>query len=189
MRKPTFWQGVLVALILSFISGVLFFVASPIFGKLDSLRLVIALLSLLYIGFLLHNSKLSIGKFTVILLWFVLTAVTWLFIPSVTSYLLVHVIMIWLVRSFYYHSSVITSVADLVLSAISVAAAYWAASQSNSLFLASWCFFLVQALSFFIPASWQGVKQADVDSASDRFSTARHNADAALRKIASTDFS
>ncbi len=57
----------------------------------------------------------------------------------------------WLVRSLYFYSGVLPALMDLGLSALSITAAVWAISQSGSVFLATWCFFLVQALFVAIP--------------------------------------
>ena len=66
-----------------------------------------------------------------------------------------------------------------------LAAAVWAISQSGSVFLATWCFFLVQALFVAIPSSVKrkpsGVKNTAVEN--EPFERARRQADKALTQL------
>jgi hypothetical protein len=99
--------------------------------------------------------------------------------------LLVHVAAIWLVRSMYFYSGVMPALMDLGLSTLSISATVWAISRSGSVFLATWCFFLVQALFVVIPPAVKrrhdAQQNASVDS--ERFEHARRQADQALRQL------
>ena len=68
------------------------------------------------------------------------------------AYVLVHVGLVWLVRSLYYYSGVLPALADLGLSVLGAAFAVWAAQRSGTAWLAFWCFFLAQAFFVLIPA-------------------------------------
>ncbi|MBN1379958.1 MAG: hypothetical protein JXA04_12070 [Gammaproteobacteria bacterium] len=184
MKRPGILNGIVIALFLSVIASAIYFVAKPLFGGGLVLRALITLMSLAYIVYLLRGSRVKIGKLTTVALWLVVSVVVWLWAPPLAAYLLIHTGLIWLVRSFYFHSSIVTSLADLGLSLLAIIAAVWAAMHSNSLFLSVWCFFLVQALFVMVPARWTR-KIADnmVSDEPDHFQNAWVNADAALRKI------
>jgi hypothetical protein len=91
-----------------------------------------------------------------------LTAVTWWTAPPLPLYLLIHVAAIWLLRSLYF-----------------------AITRSGSMFLATWCFFLVQALFVAIPPRIKRVNKyrRDTPAESQPFETARRQADQALRQL------
>ena len=61
------------------------------------------------------------------------------------GYVLVHLGLVWLVRSLYYYSGLLPALADLGSALLGAAFAVWAAQRSDSAWLALWCFFLVQA--------------------------------------------
>ena len=85
----------------------------------------------------------------------------------------------------YFYSGVMPALMDLGLSALSVSAAVWAISRSGSVFLATWCFFLVQALFVAIPPAMQrnaNVKQ-NTPADSKNFERAKRQADAALHQL------
>ncbi len=69
------------------------------------------------------------------------------------GYVLVHLGLVWLVRSLYYYSGLLPALADLGVTALGAAFAVWAAQRSESAWLVLWCFFLVQAFHVLIPAS------------------------------------
>ena len=81
---------------------------------------------------------------------------TWLAGLPLVGYVLVHVGLVWLVRSLYYYSGVLPALADLGLSVLGAAFAVWAAQRSGTAWLALWCFFLAQAFFVLIPASLSG---------------------------------
>jgi hypothetical protein len=91
----------------------------------------------------------------------------------------------WLVRSLYFYSGVLPALMDLGLSALSIAAAVWAISHTGSVFLATWCFFLVQALSVAIPPAVKRKANATRNSAAENepFERARRQADQALTQL------
>jgi len=74
---------------------------------------------------------------------------------------------------------------DLGLSTLSVSATVWAITRSGSVFLATWCFFLVQALFVTIPPAVKGKKMATDNPTpnNDNFEQARRQADRALRQL------
>jgi hypothetical protein len=188
MKRPDFLEGVVVALIASIGGGVLYTAGLVFFPGGGVLRVLIAALSLGYILYLLRRSPERVGRITVPAAWLVMAALTWFSAAPLAIYLLVHLGTVWLVRSLYFYSSVLSALADLCLSGFSLAAAVWALLQTGSVFASLWCLFLVQALFAAIPATLPrrpGEPQQHPDR-EDRFQHAHRVAEAAVRKLSST---
>jgi hypothetical protein len=185
MKRPSFLQGVGVALLASFSGGVLFNVLS---GPLPSelvLRAVIAMLGLAYTLYLLIHSEERVGRVTTVMLWSVMFTISWLGAPSLMLYLLLHVGSLWLVRSLYYYTSLLSALLDLSLCAMSLATALWAAAHTGNIFIAIWCFFVGQALFVGIPTSMRRQEPAADSELIDYaiFQRAHRTAEAALRRL------
>jgi hypothetical protein len=187
MKHPTFFEGVAVALAASLVGGVSYTALTSVFASGWVLRLLIVGISLAYVLYLLGRSRERVGRMTALAAWAVAALAIWLMEPPLLPYLLVHLSAIWLIRSLYFYSSVLSALADLGLTALSLAAAIWAATQSGSLLVSIWCFFLVQALFVFIPTRLnRKSEEKQTDRASeDRFQGAHRAAEAALRKLSS----
>jgi hypothetical protein len=185
MKGPSFFHGVVVAAVLGF-SGSAFLAALTPFVGMDSVvRLMIPALGLAYLLYLLGRSADRTGRIVTLTIWAGVTAVTWWMAPPLPFYLLIHVAAVWLVRSLYFYSGIVPALIDLGLSGLSVSASIWAISRSGSVFLAIWCFFLVQALFVAIPAVMQRRQsgKSPVPVSSDNFEKARRRADAAIRQL------
>lgn len=197
MKQPTFFEGVAVAIITSLAGSIMFTVLASVFNGSFLVRLIIAGLGLAYILYLLTRSRERIGRVTVFAVWVLVTIVTWFMTPSLLMYTLVHIGLIWLVRSLYFYSSILPSLGDLALNGLSLASAIWAATHTSSVFLSIWCFFLMQALFVYIPTivyiptsrrnqSGAGLVNLHND---DRFQRAYCVAETAVRKLTSTHYS
>jgi len=185
MKRPGFFHGVIVAAVLGFFASALVATLTPFVGLGAVVRLVIPLLGLAYLLYLLNRSAERLGRVTTLTIWTTMTAVAWWAAPPLPLYLLIHVGAVWLIRSLYFYSGVLPALMDLGLSALSVSAATWAISRSGSIFLATWCFFLVQALFVAIPPSVQRQAQVNQSTPADRenFERAKRQADAALHHL------
>jgi len=185
MKQPTFVEGVYVALLASISASVLFDAMISILPGVSVIKLLIALLSLSYLSYLLSRSQPRLGRVTLIVSWSLAAAANWLFAPSLVFYGLVHLGLIWLARALYRYRSVLSALADLGLNAAALAAGVWAAYQSESLFITSWCFFLIQALFVYIPTRLPGRKAspAGVTVNDQRFQQAHRAAEMALQKL------
>ncbi len=185
MKRPSFFHGVIVAAVFAFFASAIIAALTPFVGFFSVIRLVIPALGLAYLLYLFSRSKERVGRVTTLSLWSALAAITWWVAPPLPLYLLIHVGAMWLVRSLYFYSGVLPALMDLGLSALSISAAVWALSQSGSVFLATWCFFLVQALFVAIPPSvkrkHRGVKNTAVEN--EPFERARRQADKALTQL------
>lgn len=186
MKRPGIFQGIVIALVLAVLSSAIFMVTRPLLGGSLVLRGLISLMSLVYVLYLLRKSTVRTGRITTVAAWLVFSISIWLWSPPLTAFLLTYTGFIWLVRSFYFHSSILTSLTDLGLCCLAVIAAAWAATQTNSLFLSVWCFFLVQALFVLVPAGWaRRSEKTGIALCSDRFTGAYRNAEAAWRRLSS----
>ena len=97
--------------------------------------------------------------------------------------MLIHAGAVWLIRSLYSYASLIPAAMDLGLCVLSVLAFGWVFMRTGGVFLATWSFFLVQALWVAIPTRIGGNKAARAPGGNDRFDRARRQADEALRQL------
>ncbi len=187
MKMPGFLEGAAVALGASIFGSVTYSALTSIFASDVVMRLLIVAIGLGYVVYLLCRSRERVGRITTIVLWLLVAGIAWFMAPPLTLYLIVHLGLIWLIRSLYFYSSLFSAIADLGLSAVSLAAAVWAVNQTGSLFVSIWCFFLVQALFVAIPANIKqkvGQNQTS-EPREDRFQHAYRAAETALRKLSS----
>lgn len=183
--RPSFLEGVGVAILFSLVGAVFaLFLASFFSGGLV-LRWLVAALGLVYVIYLLARSRERTGRVTVITAWFTGAVALWLLHPEPPLYVAVHLVMVWLVRCLYFYSSVLSALADLGLTGVSFAVAVWAGMQTHSLLASIWCFFLVQALFATIPANWRKAHAGDVTTRPEqqRFDRAHHAATSAVSKL------
>jgi len=187
MKQPTFFEGVAVAVAASLLGSTLYSVFSSAFPAGAVLRLLIAGIGLAYVLYLLSRSRERVGRVTVVAGWTLVTGVTWFIEPPLLLFVLVQLGLIWLIRSLYFYSSVLSALADLGLNGLSLASAVWAAGQTGSVLLSLWCFFLVQALFVAIPTrlSRGNRKTPAGPEKEDRFQRAHRAAETAVRKLSS----
>ena len=188
MNRPGFLQGVIVAALLAFFASVVVAALTPFVGLGAVIRLVVPALALAYLLYLFSRSNERLGRITTLTLWSALTIITWWLSPALPLYLLIHVAAIWLVRSLYFYSGVLPALMDLGLNGLGISASIWAITRSGSVFLATWCFFLVQALFVAIPRSVNAkaqkrhTRERDAGQNGD-FECARRQAEQALRQL------
>ena len=185
MKKLTFWNGVVFALLGSIIGSIGFLALTFLFSEDCAIRLLVSGMTLAYILYLLIYSQERIGRITVLGAWIIAWVILWLFYPPLILFLVLHVLSIWLIRSLYCYTSLFSSLADLGLIVLSMASAFWALQRTESLFISVWCFFLVQALFVYIPKS---IKQPNLDETvipdrESEFNRAYQTAEAAVRKL------
>jgi hypothetical protein len=183
MRRPTFAQGVVAAAVAAFIVASMVAVLLPFIGVGSVVRFMVPAVALAYIVYLLASSGERTGNITTLSLWSALALVAWWVAPPLPYYLLIHAGGIWLVRSLYFYSGLFPAMLDLALSVLGIAAFVWAISRTGSVFLATWTFFLVQAVFTAIPRTVRRSASAAMpDNAA--FDRARKQADAALAELA-----
>lgn len=182
MKRPTFFRGVVMAAVFAFFTSAVVATLTPFVGFGTVLRLVIPALGLAYLLYLFSRSDERVGRITTLALWSIFAAIAWWLAPPLSLYLLLHAGALWLVRSLYFYSGALPALLDLGLSALSLSAAVWAITHSGSVFLATWCFFLVQALFVTIPPALKR-QEARRQAPAQHFEQARRRADEALRQL------
>jgi hypothetical protein len=182
-KEISLGSGLGAALALSLSGAALLAAVGPPLGVGTALRLVIALLAFGYVLYLMAASGERVGRITTVVLWASIAGGTWLLGLPFGGYVLVHVGLIWLVRSLYCYSGVLPALVDLALSAVGVAFAVWAATRSHSAALAFWCFFLVQAFHVSIPAALAGRAKSRTADEGRAFDRAHRAAEAAVRRL------
>lgn len=184
MKRPTFLHGVGLALLFAFVGAAVFAALAPFIAPGFVLRVIVAGLGLAYVIYLLGASRQHVGRIAAFVLWLTVAAITWYMALPLPLYLLTHAGLIWLVRTLYFHNSSVPALMDAGLSSLALAAAVWAATSTGSVFIALWCFFLVQALFVAIPARIKGPQTVtERDTADDRFERSHRMAEAALRRL------
>ncbi len=187
MKQPTLFEGMAVALAVSIVGSITFVSLAAVFMSGNVIRLIIAGLCFAYVMYLLSRSSERIGRVIVVSSWLIAAVSAWFFAPSLFIYILIHITMLWLIRSLYFYSSVLSSLADLCLTGLALVAAIWAWLVTSSLFLSFWCFFLVQALFVLIPRGFARIanNRSTLMATEDRFERAHQAAESALRKFTS----
>jgi hypothetical protein len=183
MTRPGFLQGVMAAAVLGFIASAFIVVFTPFIGIGLVTRLVVPMLALAYLLYLFTRNDEKTGRVTTLVLWSAMTVATWWLALPLPLYLLIHAGAIWLVRSLYFYTGVLPSLMDMALTGLSLVASVWALSRTGSVFLGTWCFFLVQALFTAIPRSIGNKPVPEELAATSDFERARRQADAALRQL------
>ncbi len=183
MKRPSFIHGVIVAAVLGFFASAIVATLTPFVGIAAIVRLLIPAMALAYLLYLFSRSEERLGRVTAIAFWALLAVITWWQAPPLPLYLLIHMGAIWLIRSLYFYSGVMPALLDLGISALSVSATVWAMSRSGSVFLATWCFFLVQALFVAIPPAINSRRKVPANTGNETFEHAKRNADRALRQL------
>lgn len=191
MSRPGFFEGVLLAAVLSVAGAALFAVAESLLGSVGALRLLLGLLSLAYTLYLLARAPSRTGGVSVMAIWFALNFGLWLFEAPTLVHVITQLGMLWLVRCLYYHSSALAALADLGLHVLALAGGWWAAEQTGSVALSLWCFFLVQALfPSLCKCAWlkpRAIGSPNATREVDRFERAHRAAENALRGLASSN--
>lgn len=187
MKRPGFFRGVIAAAVLAI--GASAFVAAfiPFLGTVTVARLVIPGLAFAYLLYLLPMSGERVGRVTTFSLWSLMAIGAWLFVPSFSFYVLIHVGALWLIRSLYFYSGIVPSLMDIVLSGGAAIVALGTMHRTGSVFLATWAFFLLQALFVTIPASLRKktVPVSPPERRDDGFERSRRQAEAALKQLVS----
>ena len=183
MNRPSFPGGVLAASGLGVAASIFVSVFTPFLGAVAVARLLLPGLTLVYLLYLFTQTDERTGRVTTLLLWTLATAAAWWSVPSMAFQLLVQVGAIWLIRSLYFYSGIVPALIDLALGGIAVVTAVWAQWRTGSIFLATWCFFLVQAAFVCIPRSLSKRPPTSALAGEQAFERARRQADAALQQL------
>jgi hypothetical protein len=151
MKNPGIIDGVMVALVISLSAGAASLVLGGFIAYATLFNLVLCGSTLIYLVYLLKRSKAKVGRVVVIAGWAAASLGCWLLEVPLFTQVLVQAGIIWLVRSLYFHGSILATALDFGLVSVGLAASAWAMVNTGSLGGALWSFFLVQALFSWIP--------------------------------------
>lgn len=185
MKRPSFSEGVLVALIASVAGSMGHSMLPLMLGTSVATRVLVATLGMAYVLYLLSRSQERTGRVVTVAAWLSLAAVGWFLVTDTLLYVAIHLGMIWLVRSLYHQPGPLAALADLALNGFALMAGLWAYMHADSLLLGVWSFFLVQALFVVVPSVTGPDRQRDTtfDHQPDPFQAAHRSAEAALRRL------
>lgn len=185
MKMPAILDGVTVAAVISVGAGAVSLLLGGllIYGMLFELLLYAA--SLCYLLYLLKRSKARVGRIVVIAGWALASIGCWIFDIALIQQVLIQAGIIWLVRSLYFHSSILGAVLDFGLVSAGLAGAAWAMLNTGSLVAALWSFFLVQALFGLLPQFLRSRENStpQISVTPSSFQSAHRVASDALRKL------
>jgi len=185
MKAPGMLEGITLAIGASLGGGILAALLPIVFSEYTSARILISILALGYLIYLLKRSDERTGRVVMVALWLITTLACMLLDTSLLGFLLVQAVLIWVVRSLYFHASVLPALLDLGLVALALVASAWAILQTDSIITAIWCFFLTQSLFVLIPgfASTHDDASCFNPVEADRFQSAHRVALDAVRKL------
>lgn len=184
MSRPTFIEGVGVAIAGSLFGGLLLATLATVLPTGIAVRAAITGLGLAYLLYLIRRSGRAIGRVTAIAAWLLGAALAWVLDLGLLSTLAAQLGLLWLLRVWFFHGGPLGATADLALVAFGVLAAGWAWLQTGGVVAALWSFFLVQALFGAIPGQrgTHGDRRA-ADTDTDRFQHAYRVAEAAVGRL------
>ena len=183
--RPSLPASLGVGLALSFCGAAALSVLGPVLFPGYALRAVIAIVAFTYVLYLIGKSGERVGRVTTVVCWLAVVLGAAVAGLPLGPYVLVHVGLIWLVRSLYYYSGVLPALADFGLGLLGVVFAVWAAQRTGSAWLAFWCFFLAQSFHVLIPQS-PSTRDARAHGADDSFNRAHRMAEEAIRRLSTT---
>lgn len=184
MQHPTLLEGMAVALGACLVASPVWLVLRLWLGTAMAWKAFIVLLAFAYIVYLLGRRGKVTGRVTCAALS-VLTCVASLCGGvSGLSVCLIAMVLIWSVRAAMYGRSLTAALLHGGLCVLGLGAALWAYANSGSLTLATWGFFLTQALCACIPPRLTQARTSVSDGpgscAADAFVQAHHVAQQAL---------
>jgi hypothetical protein len=180
--RPSFGASLGVGLILSLCGAAALSVLAPVLFAGYALRAVIAIVAFAYVLYLIGKSGERVGRVTTVVCWLAVALGAAAAGLPLAAYVLVHVGLIWLVRSLYYYSGVLPALADFGLGLLGAVFAVWAAQRTGSAWLAFWCFFLTQSFHVLIPQSLSS-RESQAHRADDSFNRAHRMAEEAIRRL------
>lgn len=183
MKRLSFLPALLFALGLAIMGSLLGYSLAPLFGVARLAPLLCAALSLAYVLFLLARSDVRRGRISLLAAWLCAALlIAWL-CSSLLSVVAAHLILIWLTRALLFHASALTALADLAVSALSLAAGCWAAAATGSLFASLWSIGLLQASCALLPTRIGKSTSISANAHQQRFSNAARAAEQALVQL------
>lgn len=184
MKPITLLEGIIAAAALAGIGVAASYLLPFALGWHAAIKANIALLTLLYLGYLCHRSGIRSGKVVLSAGSAVLLTTAVYFIDTQGSFIAFAVVLIALLRTALFALGILTGLAHLALCLLGVA---FAAYNNGGIGMSAWSFLLVQALWVLIPSRSvaQQPHSENVRNA-NRFNQAYATADAAIKLLINT---
>lgn len=184
MERPGFFEGVMVAVVLSIAGGGLHVLLRIVAAPAEARTLTIAAIGFGYLLYLLWRSPEAVGRISLVLLWVGVTVPVLLLAPQWT--LALQLTLLWLTRVLFLQRGLGATLADLLLVMVGLGGALWAVGTTGSLAAALWAFFLVQAPFSAVGDMLTGTPSSATSATSndDRFERAERSASQSLRRLA-----
>lgn len=173
-----FWSEVAIAGLLSAAAAILYPMLRWPFGSADALRLALLLAASGYVIARVLLARGRSGRLLASAAWLALAGALLVFNPTLLAWLLLPTLYLWLLRALLCHGRPLSALVDAGLSALALGGALLAATHTHSLFLALWCYFLVQGLHVLLPQA-----TPEPGPSIDPFEAATRQAEAALRRL------
>ena len=185
MKAPGIIDGIIVAIVISLGAGATSLVLGGFVAYATLFSLLLCSATLIYLVYLLKRSSARVGRVVVIAGWAFVSVTCWFFDVPLFEQVFIQAGIIWLVRSLYFHASLLTAALDFCLVSAGLAASAWAMVNTGSIAGALWSFFLVQALFCWLPNLARKTSDDTFDGPYDQssFQTAHRVALDAVRKL------
>jgi hypothetical protein len=180
MNGRGFWRQAGLGLLASVAGMVVFHIVAPLLGSGAALRATVAALAAAGAIAMLLDRGHRAGRCVAFAAWLAVLAALFVFDPNLWLWAALPVFALWLMRSLFRYQRLWQAGADALIALFALATAWLTLRHSHSVFLALWCFFLVQALTSLVPQA----RPATPPPAGDRYDQAQRNAEAALRRLA-----
>lgn len=146
MSRPSFGEGVLLALVAAVLASVGATALSLLLPRGDVAQVLCVGLGLGYGLYLLARSGERPGRVVLVVAWVAVSLLVGAAFGGLWPQLLTQLTLVWLTRVLYFHAAPTAALLDLGLILLGWASALWALERTGSLFLAVWMFLLLQAL-------------------------------------------
>jgi hypothetical protein len=185
MKAPGLFEGIVVAIGASLAGGILTAMLPIVTSEYTAIRLLLSVLAVSYLLYLMKRSNEHTGRVVMVAVWLSVTFACLLLGIPLAWFALIQVASVWIIRSLYFHASILPALLDLALVGFGLIAAAWAILQTGSMVTAIWCFFLSQSLFVLIPAfgSRRQTQNCSIPVEQDRFQSAHRVAMDAVRKL------
>lgn len=189
VRMPTFFGEAAFGFVMSLVAAAVAVTASYVLPAGIVVRVVVAGIGLTLVLRAIARSGEKTGRVVTVVIWLVVAVGIWFIDAGLPIYVAVHVALIWLTRSLFSYSRLVEAGLDLGLTLLALSFAVFAAVRTESVFLATWCFLLLQALQVSIPGlasrlTAPGKEEVPVGYPNRGFADAFKAADEALHRIA-----
>ena len=184
MSRPSFVEGIVLALIVSIAASFSYAVMTWVLSGFGAVQLLITMISFSYVLYLLIRSDEKIGRVVVMCVWVFVACSVWVLDVPLSLFCLSHLMMTWIVRSLYYYASIVSSLIDFALISLSLLFSTWAFYQTGGVFISIWSFFLMQSLFVWIPVQINPLKKTKSSKINgNEFNQAFKNANVAIQKL------